>query len=388
MSQDGAGLGQIPITFAGGFFERYAGSIVRDQKIAMTEIVANAWDAGANHVNIVWPEGGGLVTIDDDGTGMSADEFRKRWPELSYNRLEEQGPKVVFPDGNARSTRKAFGRNGLGRHAMFVFNATYRIRTWQGGKALEATVTKLSGERPLDVTIQATDLATEGHGTELSVQANDSLLPSDEIAKYLTSRFIADPSFTVSINDAVLTMQDLSDISEKFEVNVDGIGVVEILRFDAEPGRTSLQSGVAFWVMNRLVGSPTWNTPEGAIIDRREASAKRYIYVVKADALDGRQRPDWSGFYSDEVVETVKKAVYARIREDVVQLSATTRNLKQQQAMEANGEALKKITRVGRDKVSSLVQELLEQSPTISIETVKLVVQVMANLESSRTGYG
>ena len=108
-----------PSLFEDDYITRSLGPIVNDPDIALTELVANAWDAGASHVRIAIPEEyDQTLYIEDDGTGMTEDEFQNRWMKLRYNRLKDQGKNVIFPEG-ITGKRTAFGRNGVGRHGLF-----------------------------------------------------------------------------------------------------------------------------------------------------------------------------------------------------------------------------------------------------------------------------
>ncbi len=53
-------------------------AIANAPEVALTELVANAWDAGATEVKIIVPEDvDEYLTIEDDGTGMSERHFGK-----------------------------------------------------------------------------------------------------------------------------------------------------------------------------------------------------------------------------------------------------------------------------------------------------------------------
>jgi hypothetical protein len=96
---------QIPL-FEENYFRRTHASVVGQPDLALTELVANCWDAGACLVEITIPENRGeLLEISDDGIGMTELEFNKRWRTLSYNRLTHQGPGVEFPPGVTRQPR-------------------------------------------------------------------------------------------------------------------------------------------------------------------------------------------------------------------------------------------------------------------------------------------
>ena len=111
----------FPSLYEKDYIIRSLGAIVNQPDVALTELVANAWDAGASNVVISIPDGyNQILYIEDDGVGMSEDEFQHHWMTLRYNRLKNQGREVVFPNG-IKNKRLAFGRNGVGRHGLFCF---------------------------------------------------------------------------------------------------------------------------------------------------------------------------------------------------------------------------------------------------------------------------
>ena len=84
------------VRFGRRFWDQHAGSVLADPAVAIVEIVANAWDAGADTVEIEWPTvAGEALRIKDNGTGLTREEFIRRWNELHYDRREEQGDDVV-----------------------------------------------------------------------------------------------------------------------------------------------------------------------------------------------------------------------------------------------------------------------------------------------------
>ena len=79
--------------------------------IALTELIANAWGTGATEVRITIPEKKGeLLVVQDNGCGLTKQEFIDRWMTLSYDRNRHQGNVVIMPDGTM-SKRKPYGRN-------------------------------------------------------------------------------------------------------------------------------------------------------------------------------------------------------------------------------------------------------------------------------------
>lgn len=95
------------IKFEAGFMQRNNRSVTTNNSVALTEFIANAWDAGAHNVNITIPDNeNGQIIVEDDGTGLSDEEFRSRWLTLNYNRQAHQGKWVEFP-GNESEKRMA-----------------------------------------------------------------------------------------------------------------------------------------------------------------------------------------------------------------------------------------------------------------------------------------
>src|SRR5436305_1930258 len=89
-----------PFTFGDRFLADHAGQIISEPRVAIVELVANAYDAGATKVKITWPEKlGDYFEIADNGTGMTPEEFTRRWKHFNYSRRDEQGEDVTFPKG-------------------------------------------------------------------------------------------------------------------------------------------------------------------------------------------------------------------------------------------------------------------------------------------------
>jgi hypothetical protein len=134
--------------FEEDYLIRTLGSLVHSPDVALTELVANAWDAGATEVNIFIPEDyGGILTIEDNGVGLSKEDFHYRWMRLGYNRLKHQGKEVLFPKG-VELTRFAYGRNGVGRHGLLCFNKEYKVVTNSEGRCSTFVITTLTEDQP------------------------------------------------------------------------------------------------------------------------------------------------------------------------------------------------------------------------------------------------
>jgi HSP90 family molecular chaperone len=187
-------------SFGPEFLEDHARRIVRDPKIAIVELVANCWDAGADRVEVVWPEESvpDPIEICDNGTGMTYDQFVTRWRQLNYNRSESQGEDVVFPPDNRSSHRKAFGRNGKGRHSVFCFADQYLVETWRDGETNIFEVKRTDSMVKAPYSIAHIERAEkQGHGTIISTTLVRNHLPVAAVRDLIGSKFVTDPAFEV-----------------------------------------------------------------------------------------------------------------------------------------------------------------------------------------------
>jgi hypothetical protein len=376
--------------FGDEFLPRLAGSIMQDPHFAVIELVANCWDAGASAVEIEWPVSqGGIFCVQDNGISMSKEEFRKRWNHLSYDRTKEQGKNVTFPK-KTKKKRKAFGRNGIGRHAMFYFSSEYFIEMKKEGRLLLAKVKRGSGSTPFDIKILE-ESSTADQGTKIWCETlKDPPFTAEKLAEVIGIRFVSDPEFEIKIDDVFVEFETLTEFSEELKVLLENGQEINIKRFETEKaGRTSKQSGIAYWVNRRLVGMPTWDGFDGTLLDARHTEGKRYTYVVDATLLEEEKavKPDWSGFYPSPLVNEVKKKVSYAIRDDLKGLTKDLRDRNSKNALDANKSKILRLPTVTRQHIQKFADEVQLACPTISIKDLENVVSTLAKLEDARTGY-
>ncbi|MGA8617919.1 MAG: ATP-binding protein [Candidatus Sulfotelmatobacter sp.] len=59
----------IPFLFGTGFLHDHVGQIIDDPAVAVVELIANSYDAGADKVTVVWPDlPGRILSTTDNGT--------------------------------------------------------------------------------------------------------------------------------------------------------------------------------------------------------------------------------------------------------------------------------------------------------------------------------
>jgi len=91
----------------------------------LSEIVANAWDADAKLVTIDIDSAKGVITIEDNGTGMTRDEVIDRFLTVGFKRRDAMGPTTALG-------RKPMGRKGIGKLSIFSIAGIAEIFTMKG----------------------------------------------------------------------------------------------------------------------------------------------------------------------------------------------------------------------------------------------------------------
>src|SRR3954469_11042013 len=96
---------------------------------AIEELVANAFDAGAQTVHVMLSENlsaqNATIVVVDDGEGMNAAELKQHWLIGSSNKRE-----LVKLPGN----RQQIGKFGIGKLATYVLAGRLTHVTKSGGK--------------------------------------------------------------------------------------------------------------------------------------------------------------------------------------------------------------------------------------------------------------
>lgn len=376
-----------PSLFEDDYITRSLGLIVNQPDVALTELVANAWDAGASHVKIFIPEEyNQILYIEDDGVGMTEEEFQNHWMKLRYNRLKYQGKDVVFPAG-VTGKRTAFGRNGVGRHGLFCFADEYKAITEKNGKKLTFTVKVNVDHNPIAVTEKSEEESTS-HGTRLEVKVEKNLPKADRIREIISARFLHDPQFEIEVNRARLDLDDLSGGAEPADIDVEGTEIHLKAYFidTTKSSKKSVFQGIAFWQSNRLVGEPNWILGKNMILDGRTALAKRYTFIIKTDDMSELVKEDWSGFKKDAAVDKVYEAVEKYVDECLENVSIATIQTVTENLAPDIKKSLQDVNPLVRREVEETIKEIVVSNPKVKQDAVNLAVKTMVNVEKSKNG--
>lgn len=111
----------------GRTLEHLGVQMYKRRDIALAELVANSWDAGATTVNILLPkiydQLDSEIVILDNGSGMNEDEVQDLYLMVGRNRRKD--------DRDRKKTRPIIGRKGIGKLAGFGIAKLMTVNTWR-----------------------------------------------------------------------------------------------------------------------------------------------------------------------------------------------------------------------------------------------------------------
>lgn len=376
--------------FQGSLFEedyliRTLGALVHSPEIALTELVANAWDAGATRVEILIPDDYNLkLVVEDNGTGLTKEQFENRWMRLGYNRIKHQGKNVIFPP-NVVGKRLAYGRNGVGRHGLLCFNNEYTVITNSEGKQSKFVISTKNENQPFIIKEYSFDKSTT-FGTRLEVIVTKNLPKPEKILEIISARFLHDPNFIISINKQTVLLEEHSGLIDSTEIKVDDISLMAHFIDSQKSARSTLYQGIAFWQSNRLVGEPSWVLGNEVVIDGRTKFAKRYTVVVKTNDLAEYIFEDWTGFKKVETVDKVYAEVISYVNKMFSEIAKDSIEETKQQIKSDFSSEFSNLTPLAKYEVNEAIEAITIAHPTAKPETISIAVEAIINLEKSRTG--
>ena len=362
-------------------------SITNNNDIALTELVANAWDAGARNVDITIPlEEHELISIEDDGIGMTDEEFHERWMTLNYNRQKRQGASVLFPDEGENSKRIAYGRNGVGRHGMFCFANSYKIETWKDGVSNIYDIATSHGNSPYKIINHTID-TKDGHGTKISAFVDRHLPDANAMTDILSARFMYDPKFVVKINGKNIDLsQHKGVIYEKEFITKANAKLMMTIVDSEKTAAKSQQHGIAFWVSGRLVGQPSWTWGKITFLDGRLKVAKRYTIIIKTDDLIDYVLPDWSGFSESANMISHYQSIKVEVDEFIKNVMREQLGEIRLETIKESMDDLEELNIAGQRNISSFIEKITEENPVVSQEYLQAAVNALISIEKSKKG--
>jgi len=210
----------------GRTLEHFGVQMYKRREVAIAELVANCWDAGATEVFVEIPAENdynpntGIFTIRDTGCGMDVNAVQQNYLVLGRNRRREKGAETqtVLPldfgsevhedveaDENNQTrqphakTRRVMGRKGIGKLAGFGLAQKMTVTTWTAAEGVEFSLDlkelKLDDGVADDIEIQwsailpKSEYSKSGTIVKLEILKHKSPLVAETLAKSLARRF-------------------------------------------------------------------------------------------------------------------------------------------------------------------------------------------------------
>jgi hypothetical protein len=236
-------------------------NLYRNFITVLGEAISNAWDADAKNIWINFDKDEIFLTIKDDGVGMNADDFQRKFLKIGYSKRKDG-------DDKTDRGRPFIGAKGIGKLALLsCANRVTIFSKKQGGdyiggvidnSGLDAAITDnlTPDQYPLetpDISLIETLVDEHAQGTILAFEgAKELLRVSDEqVRKLLALSFhfsLIDPEFTIHVNDTPISVDDLHSLAAATEFiwkiadyNDDFLGTCTNVKRCADAPETKLQ---------------------------------------------------------------------------------------------------------------------------------------------------
>jgi len=194
----------------------------------LAELIANSWDADAEHVDLTVPIGtitkGFKIIVKDVGKGMYFDELNDLYLQVGRNR---RGNKDIVRSPNGR---RILGRKGIGKFAVFGVAKKVQVISVKKGKATEfsMSIDKIKavkkGEPYKPEIIRKDEQTDEESGVTVTLLDLKRRNPIDIklLRQGLANRFtIIGESIQVYLNSEKITQDDakIEDIEYEWKIN-------------------------------------------------------------------------------------------------------------------------------------------------------------------------
>lgn len=379
--------------FGTRFLESFVGKhILYDPKVAILELIANAWDAGATNVDIIWPTNDNeqSFSITDNGIGMTEEEFLIRWKTLSYDRISSQGETInVF-----HKPRTVFGKNGVGRFAGFCFGDAYCVYSRKADKEICYEVQQGYGDAPFKLIKKlSSSKIKSGSGTSIYIEAMSNIGVSEEVIRSeIGMRFLTDPNFVCYVNGKRVNFSDI-DIhciknEDIFLINGDKISIKVIETNGSD--KTTKQHGIAWHVNGRLVGEANWKSYGfDEIIDGRSTEAKSHTFIINADFLSKSDsvEKDWTGFKNSEEFFLTRDAAFEYIKSHINGQTKHKRDIVLERVKAANEPLVSNLTPERRERWNYFIEEIQNECKSINEKELIKLAAILAKMEQSDSKY-
>lgn len=374
---------------------------------ALAELVANAYDAGAENVVIKLDDSDQYnkkIVVIDDGEGMSYEEINERFLVIGRKRRE-------YDEARSNSKgRKITGKKGLGKLALFGIGKTIQIETTKFGEEnktrfimdWDSILGETSGEySPETYTIKKSDVEEQGTTIILSNLSRKTGFDQQATAVALSKLFNCyEEDFKVQVeasgSQAIVLTKELKyeNITREFEWIVEDIVDEISLEYkqkdllkgkivsSKKPMKPDLR-GITLYANGRLANVPSFfNVSE---------AGHTFSYLsgwIEADFLDesdedlistDRQSISWDEPEAVELQEALQKIIKHLVKDWSKKRKQAKEILQTERAGISVEEWYEKVPDELRPKLQTVVSAISDK-PEIDDESFSKVVKQMHDL--------
>lgn len=328
----GRDASELTLSFAGNIIKHLGVQMYAGRPVpAIAELVSNAWDADAIHVNVKLPlsapwdagDSNQIIEVSDDGNGMNWDMVRYAYLDVGRDRREAE--KTDRSPGG----RLLQGKKGVGKLAGFGISDTLEIQTVF--KDVDATIGERAliwfkldlsdlkkvkhGPAPVDVIYAGpvSKAPSEGRktkGTTVTLRHlhERRILGPDLFHHSMAQRFLSRPKFEVKINGQPLRKEDIN-LQWRWPTNgwtteeVTGCGQVHYwIGFTEKPRKQNEGelSGLLVYTRGKISQEATFFDISGGVTGQH--GLRYMVGMVRAEWLDaGVETPDYIATPRDSI---------------------------------------------------------------------------------------
>ncbi len=194
--------------------------LYRSFATVIAEAISNSWDAEATEVKINFNKDSNILSIEDNGKGMGADDFQNKFLKVGYSRRKDEANK---------SKRTVIGRKGIGKLALLSVSEKITIVSKKSEKDITGGIINnqiLDEKIEQDGKYSLENLEEENknleNGTKIIFEGLKTNFNQPEtIKRYIAVQFNFifnlknDDRFDILVNSEKVSPDDLKGLNEK-----------------------------------------------------------------------------------------------------------------------------------------------------------------------------
>ncbi|MFA6835465.1 MAG: ATP-binding protein [Fibrobacteraceae bacterium] len=202
-------------------------NLYRSLITVLGEAISNSWDADAKNVHIYIDKDKSQLIIQDDGLGMTSDDFQNHFLKIGYS-------KRINDNNKSQGGRPYIGRKGIGKLALLSCAQKLTIITRTSSSEITGGIIDNSGlDKAITNDVSSNDYDLDNLSEDVKIKwssitsgtviifenIKDGIKNRIEYIQQLVALYfrfsLFDPSFKIFINDIEILLNDLDPFIQK-----------------------------------------------------------------------------------------------------------------------------------------------------------------------------